>query len=410
MSKLALLGGEPVFREPIDWRAFWPPRDDATANGLRDLYFSGKWIAFDELEPEFAESFAKHHGALYGAFMVNGTVTMQCALGAYGIGAGDEVIVPALTWYATAMAPHYLGARPVFVDIEPDTLCIDPARIEAAITARTKAIIPVHLYGSMADMDKIMTIARKHNLRVIEDCAHAHGGIWAGKGVGSIGEVGSFSFQHSKTMASGEGGICITSDRDLFERIFRMKQIGYGPGVMPGKAADGPPPGLLCYPFRATAFQALILQHQLKQLDQQIERYQSSARYLEKRLAETTKIRFQARGRRADRQGYFGWVMLFDDPSYADIPLSVISKALTAEGLPVLTTWGPVYQFVLFNLERDAYRIDQPCTVTEHVSQRMLWILHALLGLEPSAIERMADAIEKVIQNVNELRDFAGQQ
>lgn len=407
MSKLALLGGQPVFEKALDWRAVWPPRDDVTGRKLQELYVSGQWTAFDALEPEFAQEFADHHGAKYGAFMINGTVTMQCALGAYGIGAGDEVIVPALTWYATGMAAHYLGAKPVFVDVLPDTLCIDPDKITAAITDRTKAIIPVHLYGSMADMDRIMAIARKHQLIVIEDCAHAHGGIWSGRGIGSIGHVGSFSFQHSKTMASGEGGICITSDSEIYERIFRMKQIGYGPGHLPGKAKSGPPPGLLCYPFRATAFQVVVLAEQLKMLNERIERYQKSARYLEERLSRTTHIRFQTRGQKADRQGYFGWVMMFDHPAYADIPLELIQDALVAEGLQVEKTWGPVYDFILFNLSPDDYRVDQPCVVTEQISARMLWILHTNLGLDVREVDKIADAIEKVMTNSAELHGQA---
>lgn len=407
MSKLALLGGQPVFEKSLDWRAVWPPRDEATGRKLQDLYFSGQWTAFDAVEPEFAQAFANHHGSKYGAFMINGTVTMQCALGAYGIGAGDEVIVPALTWYATGMAAHYLGAKPVFVDVLPDTLCIDPDKIAAAITNRTKAIIPVHLYGSMADMDRIMAIARKHQLIVIEDCAHAHGGVWSGQGIGSIGHVGSFSFQHSKTMACGEGGICITSDEEIYERIFRMKQIGYAPGHHPGKAKSGPPPGLLCYPFRATAFQSVLLAEQLQTLNERIERYQKSARYLEERLGRTTHIRFQTRGQKANRQGYFGWVMVFDHPEYAGIPLELIQNALVAEGLQVEKTWGPVYKFILFNLSPDAYRVDHPCVVTEQISARMLWILHTNLGFDMRIVEKIADAIEKVVSNSTQLRAHA---
>src|SRR6516164_2468986 len=156
MPKLALLGGQPVFELPLDSSTMWPPVDELTAKKLQDLYYSRKWTAFDETDGIFAQAFAAHHGARHGIFTINGTVTLQCALGACGIGPGDEVIVPALTWYATAMAVHYLGARPVFVDVDPQTLCIDPDKIRAAITERTKAIIPVHLYGSMADMDRIM--------------------------------------------------------------------------------------------------------------------------------------------------------------------------------------------------------------------------------------------------------------
>jgi L-glutamine:2-deoxy-scyllo-inosose/3-amino-2,3-dideoxy-scyllo-inosose aminotransferase len=407
MPKLALLGGQPVFELPLDSSTMWPPVDELTAKKLQDLYYSRKWTAFDETEGIFAQAFAAHHGARHGIFTINGTVTLQCALGACGIGPGDEVIVPAMTWYATAMAAHYLGAKPVFVDVDPETLCIDPDKIRAAITERTKAIIPVHLYGSMADMDRIMAIAKEHRLRVIEDCAQMHGGVWNGKRVGSIGDVGSFSFQHSKTMGCSEGGICITSDEELAERIFRMKQIGYGPGEHPGNVRHGPPPGLLCYPFRATAFPALILHEQLKTLNPRLERYGKAARYLEDRLQQSTKIRFQKRGQKADLQGYFGWVMMFDHPSYGDIPLTVLKKAICAEGLPVMPTRDPVYRFILFNLKPEAYRIDQECLVTERVIPRILWLLHCFLGLDMDKLEKVADAIEKVVSNVAELRAYA---
>ena len=407
MSKLALLGGQAIFEQPLEFRSFWPPVDELTAQKLQQLYYSRKWTAFDEAEPVFAKAFAAYHGAQHGVFTINGTITLQCALGACGIGSGDEVIVSPLTWYATAIAVRHVGARPVFVDIEPDTLCIDPDKIAAAINERTKAVIPVHAYGSMADMDRIMSIAKCNGLRVIEDCAHMHGGIWNGKHVGSIGEVGSFSFQQSKTMASAEGGVCITSDPEIADRIFRMKHIGYGPGEHPGNVRNGPPAGLLCYPFRATAFQALILHEQLKTLDSRLERYRNAARYLEDRLSNSTKIRFQKPGQKADRQGYFGWVMIFDDPTYASIPLTVIQKAMVAEGLEVMPTWDPVYRFILFNLKPEAYRIDQECVVTERLVPRILWFLHFYLGFDMGQVVRMADAIEKVMNNAEELAEYA---
>jgi dTDP-4-amino-4,6-dideoxygalactose transaminase len=231
--------------------------------------------------------------------------------------------------------------------------------------------------------------------------------MWAGQGVGSIGDVGSFSFQQSKTMSSAEGGICITNDAQVAEKIFRMKHIGYGPGQLQGMAKDGPPRGLLCYPFRATAFQAVVLQEQLDTLPSLLERYAKAASYLEARLGKATKIRFQRRGRRTERQGYFGWVMLFDDPCYSGIPISVIQRALVAEGVPALVTWDPVYHFILFNLPPNEYRVEGDCAAAESTSARMLWLLHAFLGIDAREIERIADAIEKVEENLDELRRLA---
>jgi dTDP-4-amino-4,6-dideoxygalactose transaminase len=406
-STLALFGGSPVFDQPLNYKSFWPPVDSVTAQKLQEIYYSREWTAFDQSEAEFVQAFSEHHTSRYGIFMVNGTVTLQCALAACGIGPGDEVIVPPLTWCATALAVRHVGACPVFVDIMPDTLCIDPDKIEAAVTNRTKAIIPVHAYGSMADMDRIIAIARRHGLRVIEDCAHMHGGELDGRGVGSIGDIGSFSFQQTKTMASGEGGICITSDAELADRIFRMKQIGYGYGEKPRFAKSGPPPGLLCYNYRATAFQALILHEQLKSLDSRLRHYRASASYLEERLGKNTSIRFQTPGAKATRQGYFAWLMMFDDPAYSEIPVDAIQKALAAEGVPVFRAEGPIYNFVLFNVDRDSYRIDQPCEVTERTCARMLWLLHAYLGLDNTEVEKIGDAIEKVARNIDQLRRCA---
>ncbi len=407
MSQLALQGGAPVLGAPLLWWDFWPPVEDTTEQRLVELYRSRRWTAFDEGERHFADAFAELHGARHGVFMMNGTVTLQCALGAYGIGPGDEVIVPALTWQATAMAAQYVGATPVFVDVEPDTLCLDPEQVRAALTNRTKAIIPVHLYGSMVDMDRLMILARANELRVIEDCAHAHGGIWAGQGIGSIGDVGSFSFQQTKTMACAEGGICITSDPAAAERMFRMKHIGYGPDQLQGQADDGPPEGLTCYPFRATGFQREILVEQLAGLPARLERYGQATAYLERRLSEVTRIRFQARGRRADRQGYYGWVMLFDDPAYADISIDLIQKAVAAEGVPLLPTWGPVYGHALYNAPISSYRLPNPCPVTEHTGRRALWLMHAYLGLDDAHLAKIAEAIEKVLWHADDLRALA---
>ena len=230
-----------------------------------------------------------------------------------------------------------------------------------------------------------------------------------GKGAGTIGDVGSFSFQQSKAMASGEGGICITNDEEVADRIFRMKQIGYGPNQSPGEAKNGPPVGLTCYPFRATTFQTVILDDQLRSLNSRLERYAKGARYLEQRLAQSTKIRFQTRPRQVQRQGYFLWPMIFDDPSYADIPLSVIRAAIRAEGVLVNPTWDPVYRYILFNLKPDAYRVDQPCTVTERSVARILTLQFSHLGLDMSVLEKIADAIEKVMTRLDELRRYAQQ-
>jgi dTDP-4-amino-4,6-dideoxygalactose transaminase len=226
MAELALLGGKPVRTEPYP---AWPIYDERDIAAVTAVIQSGRWGGYPYPGPQTAElcrRFAELQGGGYAVAMVNGTVTMEVALRAAGIGWGDEVIVPAYTFSATAAAPIASGAIPVIVDVDPETYCMDPKAVEAAITSRTKAIIPVHLAAEMADMDAIMDIAERHNLIVIEDCAHAHGAKWRGKGAGTIGHFGSFSLQSSKTLTSGEGGILLCRTEEMAYRVTSLIDCG----------------------------------------------------------------------------------------------------------------------------------------------------------------------------------------
>lgn len=406
-QKLALMGGTPV-SEPLVCPQ-WPPLEEATAQKLVDIYWSRKWSFNGPCEHAFAHDFATYHDAKYGVFMNNGTVTLQCALAAYGIGMGDEVIVPALTWLATAMAANYLGATPVFVDVEPDTLCLNPNKVELAITDKTRAIIPVHLYGSMANLDAILDIAQRHNLVVVEDCAHAHGGKWKDKGVGSWGDVGSFSFQQSKVMTSGEGGICITNNAETAERLFRLKHIGYTSYMKEGQAISTPPLELACHNFRATEFQALILQNQLSGLEQRIATYNRNATQLDHRLADVPGVRVQSRGKAANPQSYYAWAIIFDSEPLVRVPLKVLLEAIAAEGLHMIPTYGPVYQHVLFNLPKTKYRIADICSVAEGLATKHTATMsHQWLGADEQTINIIGDILVKVAANAGILeREYA---
>jgi L-glutamine:2-deoxy-scyllo-inosose/3-amino-2,3-dideoxy-scyllo-inosose aminotransferase len=410
MSELALAGGKPVSDSPLEPEE-WPPVRENTADRLKELYLSREWSFHSPAEREFSESFADYHDAEYGVFMANGTVTLQCALAALGVGEGDEVIIPALTWMATAMAAHYVGATPVFVDVEASTLCLDPDRLEEAITPRTRVVIPVHLYGSTADMERILRICDRHDVDVVEDCAHMQGGGWNGRGVGSWGRVGSFSFQQSKTLSCGEGGICITSEEDLADRIFRLKHIGYAPDSEQGRPSGSPPADLTCHNFRATAFQALILQDQLKDLAERIEIYDANARRIAEHLADIPGVRVQSPGRLADPQGYYALVFIFDEEPCADIPRNVIMAALKAEGLNAGGSYGTVYDHVLFNLPEDSYRIQGGrCEVAEYAAtERAVLLPHRWLGTDDATIESVATIIAKVASHPDELKQWSSE-
>src|SRR5262249_6727953 len=215
MPRLALAGGPPVRSHPFPT---WPVSDDGDRERLLAVLERREWGGFpfpNRWAEEAASRFATLQGARHGLAVANGTVAIEVALRAAGIGPGDEVIVPAYTFEASAAPVLRLGGVPVFLGVRAETYCIDPAAAEAAVTPRTRAILPVHLAMSMADMDAVGALARKHGLVVIEDCAHAHGAAWRGRGAGSLGDAGAFSLQTSKLVTSGEGGLVTTGDDRL---------------------------------------------------------------------------------------------------------------------------------------------------------------------------------------------------
>ncbi|MFA6717137.1 MAG: DegT/DnrJ/EryC1/StrS family aminotransferase [Victivallales bacterium] len=401
MFKLAIDGGERIFKEtpalPI-----YPSAYPETAKLLGDIYLNTrKWSYYGPYEKQFVANFAKYHDSSYGVFMANGTVTLECALAALGVGPGDEVIVPAYTWMATAMAVLYVGATPIFVDNQADTLCMDPIAFEAAITPLTKAVIPVHLFGSIADLDEICRIAGRHDIKVIEDCAHAHGGKWDGKGVGSFGAVGSFSFQQSKIMTAGEGGLCTTSNPELYDKLCRLKHIGNGPDAIHGKPGTPPPLGLYCHNYRATEFQAVILQSQLEHLAEQTRIREKGAAYLKQRFELIPGLKVQARGHKATTQNYYVYAVMVDPAVLKPgITRDHIIAALQAEGVPeVFPGWcEPVYKHKLWNVETSKYRIAS-CEVAEDIIYNRV-ILFALMWLmAPRADqEKLCSALEKVMK------------
>jgi perosamine synthetase len=229
--------------------------------------------------PEFEEKFASYCGAKYGVATSNGTVALHLALAALGMGERAEVIVPSLTFIATANAVRYTRATPLFVDSNPDYWGIDPARIEEAITPKTRAIIPVHLYGHPCDMDPIMDIARRHNLYVVEDAAEAHGAEYKGRRVGSFGDIGCFSFYGNKIITTGEGGMCITSDKALAEKMRILRDHGMNPSKKYWHDVVG-------FNYRITNLQAAVGVAQIEKLDTFIAKKREIARWYSECLHE----------------------------------------------------------------------------------------------------------------------------
>ena len=395
MTQLAINGGSRIFPEGFGFE-LWPPVRPETAEKLKEVYLSCRWSFYGEEEKKFAADFARYHDASYGIFMVNGTVTLESALRALDIGPGDEVVVPSWTWMATGMAPVYVGATPVFADGEKDTFCLDPEAFEAAITPRTRAVIPVHLFGSMADLDRIVALARRHDIKVIEDCAHAHGGKWNGRGVGSFGDVGSFSFQQSKIMTAGEGGECVTSDPELFDRLGRLSHIGYQFGAERGKASVPPPPNLFCRNYRATEFQAAILAEELAHLEEDSRYRAANADYLHAELNRIPGIATQKPGRRATMQSYYVFGVTVDPAMLKPGKTrDDVIAALNAEGaVEVFAGWGaPTFRQKLWNVSPDRYRIAGAAAVEEIIATMDA---ANYVGGAREIVDKMVDAAENV--------------
>lgn len=353
MAKLAINGGTPLRDVKANPWPRWPVWDDRDKQGLVEVLDSAHWSYNGPKERQFNRAFAEFVGTEYCVSVANGTVSLQLALEACGIGWGHEVILPGLTWQATAGAVLDANAVPVLVDVCEDTWCIDPACVEAAITSRTKAILPVHLYGCFADMDAIMPIAKKHGLRVIEDCAHKHGGQWKEQRAGSIGDVGSFSFQLSKLMTAGEGGALTTSDTEIYAKLDALRNCGRRPEVDEEAGADGfyGDEGNFCQSgnYRITEFQAALLLEQLRRLPEQNELRDENAIYLNALLAERPGITPMRRDARETREAYFNFVFRYDQDAFKGLSVERFRQALGKElGLTVEACYEPLNQCSLY--------------------------------------------------------------
>ena len=228
MPSLAINGGKPV-REKDFPR--WPVYGEEDKSALIAVLESRKWGTLGPRAREFQEKFAAFTGSRHGLCVSNGTISLEIVLRAMEIGPGDEVIVPPYTFVATASSVLSVGATPVFADIDLNNFdCINPSAVEAVITPRTKAVIPVHMAGCPADLDPVLALAEKNGLFVLEDAAQAHGAEYKGRKVGSIGHAASFSFQETKNMSAGEGGILTTNSKELWERCWTVHNTGRVPG------------------------------------------------------------------------------------------------------------------------------------------------------------------------------------
>lgn len=413
MGKLAITGGEPLRKAPFTQ---WPMSTDEEAAALQDVLTSTKWGGQPfpgKYADAFAKKFAALHTAKYGQCVNTGTVAIQAALKAIGIQPGDEVIVPAYTWEGTVGPVLLINAVPVFVDVDPDTYCLDARLIENAITPKTKAILPVHLGMRFADMDEILRIAKKHNLKVIEDCAHAHGGMWSGKGAGSMGDLGAFSFQSSKLITSGEGGAVITNNLEYMEIV--QSYINAGRASL----TDNYHHRIVGFNYRLGEFQAAVLGPQLARLPQHAAVREKNMKHFESRLKDTAGIGLLKPEPRITRMAPYGYVIKYFSSQVKDIPRAAFVAALQLEGIPCDGLfYEPVYKSSLFPVDAKDFPAlswgrDKPldlrnmysCAEADRAAyHEAVWFPHQHFLGSIADIDAIADGIQKVLSNSEELR------
>lgn len=416
---LALLGGPSAVT--LEHRP-WPIVGDLEARWMDEVVRTGAWSWVGAHERAFCEEFAQFIGAKHAMGLSNGTVTIQTALQAVGVVPGDEVIVPGLTWVATMQAALDVGADVVLVDIDPETWGIAPEAVEAAITDRTRAIVPVHLYGCMADMDAIMEIARRHDLRVVEDCAHQHGSRWRGQGAGSIGDAGSFSFQQSKVLTSGEGGAIVCNDDDVFRTAFALKHVGWAPREE-GEGLE--PAGVYAHNYRITEMQCVLLRGGLTRIEEQTRIREENAARLSAGLERIGgPLRVAKRDPRITRQAYYAVTMHFDPAQAEEVSRERYIAALAAEGVSVGKPYDPVYRHPLMNLQHSTSPVPyrDPERIQDYASLRLLNVertcgetglvmMHRMLLSEPEYIDQLVEGIAKVNDNLATVREhFAAEE
>ncbi|WP_181809295.1 DegT/DnrJ/EryC1/StrS family aminotransferase [Streptomyces shenzhenensis] len=372
----------------------WPQFDDAERVALGRALEQGQWWRMGGGEvTAFEREFAEYHGAEHALAVTNGTHALELALQILGVGPGTEVIVPAFTFISSSQAAQRLGAVAVPVDIDPGTLCIDPAAAERAVTSKTAAIMPVHMAGHVADMDALEKLSADSGVPIVQDAAHAHGARWRGRRVGEFGSVAAFSFQNGKLMTAGEGGAVTFPDQARYEEAFLRHSCGRPPtdrGYFHQTSGSN---------FRMNEFSAAVLRAQLARLDSQIETRERRAPLLTGLLNEIDGVVAQSRDERCDRDPHY--MMMFRVPGITEERRNLLVDELIERGLPAFAAFRAIYRCPGF-WETGAPRasVDELaalCPVTEAVYADTVWLHHrTLLGTEDQ-MHRIAEIVADTV-------------
>jgi len=407
-ERLAIHGGMPLRERGF---ARWPEYGDPEQRALKRVLDSYSWGGFPSPNTEaraFELAFARYLGCSAAVPCVNGTFALTLALQAARISPGAEVITSAYTFVGTAGGILAAGAVPVFVDVLPDTYCLDPALVEQAITPRTEAVVAVHLADSMADMDRLPELCAGHELLLVEDCAHAHGASWRGRRAGTLGDLGGFSMQSTKLLTAGEGGAVTTSNADYDRRLRALINCGR-------LAADGTGEPMLGHNLRMTEWQAAVLREQLERLPEQHTRRRTRRAVFERALSELPGLSLSPVDPRVSERTFYQTIVRYDRQAFADVPRDAVIAALNAEGVPCSGRfYVPLPEDPLFArdpLTNHAVRAGIDYTglsfpvAARAAYEESIWLPHWLfLGTEADARD-VAGAFRKVQQAAESLRD-----
>ena len=414
MAKLAINGGQKTVTRSLD--SPWPVWDEHEEKALLEVLHSGRWWGGGEgsMVREFEDAFSAYQNAQYGVTTTSGTQALICALAAVGVEAGDEVLVPALSFFASATSVLFLNAIPVFVDADPLSYNPSAEALDAAVTDRTRAAVVVHNGGYPADMDAIMAVSRKHDLPIIEDSAHAQGSEWKGTRVGAIGHMGTFSLMAGKTLAGGEGGIILTNQAALREDLYAYMDLGRWTGRSDKSARLETTTN-----FRMPEWTAAILLTQLTRLDEQIELREQNFTYLAKGLEEIDGVEAFERDPRVTRWSIYYWNFKYRQEAFDNIPRDQFIRAVNAEGAPIKVGahGNPIYQDPLFQsmaggntwpIKCPSKPIDYTnvsCPEAERIYQTEALSIgqRCFLG-DREDMDLILEAIRKVRENTEELR------
>ena len=417
MSELAILGGSKTRTEPYP---AWPVWDQRDIDAVTEVIKSGRWGGYPYPGPktaELARKFAEMQGGGYAVPMANGTVTMEVALRAADIGWGDEVIVPAYTFQATVAAPIAAGAIPVIVDIDPNNYCLDPQAAENAITPKTKAIIPVHLGSNMADMNALMELAEKYNLIVIEDCAHAHGAKWNGRGAGTIGHFGSFSLQSSKTLTTGEGGILLCRTPELAAKAASIIDCGR-PHALGGGPEDYIREFQVGGNFRLSEIAAALAVVGMERFPAQAKEREEMAAYLDEALSEIPGVRVLRRDPRHTTRSFYRYIFAIS-PQEFGVEHAVLVDALNAEGVDCWEGYEAMHNYTLFQPQKSKLAV--PNAFPEYFDfknmnfpeaeraceHEAVWLDENVFRAGQKGVDDAVQAIKKIQRNAVELNNAA---